>query len=296
MVSIFHLDKNHYYLVQSKINLSKTDTDKLKWLFSGAALLDEFKVTGFFIGPRKEMITPWSTNAVEITQNMGIESIQRIEVFEKVENENSDYDPMLQQLFAGLNEEAFEIPDIVEPVRNVEDIKTYNVDEGLALSDDEVEYLEEISEKIGRKLTDSEIYGFAQINSEHCRHKIFNGTFIIDGEEKKESLFALIKKTSKENPDNIVSAYKDNVAFVLGPVVEQFAPATQEKADYFEIKDIETVISLKAETHNFPTTVEPFNGASTGTGGDLLQFGVCLPVSAALLQQRLYFCPALRLH
>ena len=180
MVSIFHLDKNHYYLVQSKINLSKTDTDKLKWLFSGAELLDEFEVKGSFIGPRKEMITPWSTNDVEITQNMGIESIQRIEVFEKVENENSDYDPMLQQLFVGLNEEAFEIPDGVEPIRNVEDIKTYNIDEGLALSDDEVEYLESISEKIDRKLTDSEIYGFAQINSEHCRHKIFKGTFIIN--------------------------------------------------------------------------------------------------------------------
>jgi len=269
MVSIFHLQKSQYYLVQSKIKLSKTDADKLEWLFSGAELLDKIDVKGFFIGPRKEMITPWSTNAVEITQNMGIGGIQRIEVFEKVENEDAGYDPMLQQLFVGLNEEAFEIPDIVEPIRNVEDISTYNVDEGLALSDDEVEYLESISEKIGRKLTDSEIYGFAQINSEHCRHKIFNGTFIIDGEEKKESLFALIKKTSKENPDNIVSAYKDNVAFILGPEIEQFAPATHDKADFFEIREISSVLSLKAETHNFPTTVEPFNGASTGSGGEI---------------------------
>lgn len=269
MVLIFHLQKSQYYLVQSKIKLSKTDTNKLNWLFSGTELLDELDVKGFFIGPRKEMITPWSTNAVEITQNMGVKGIQRIEVFEKVENENLDYDPMLQQLFVGLNEEAFEIPDIVEPIRNVEDIKTYNVDEGLALSGDEIEYLESISEKIGRKLTDSEIYGFAQINSEHCRHKIFNGTFIIDGEEKKESLFALIKKTSKENPDNIVSAYKDNVAFILGPKIEQFAPATHDKADFFGIREISSVLSLKAETHNFPTTVEPFNGASTGSGGEI---------------------------
>ncbi len=122
---------------------------------------------------------------------------------------------------------------------------------------------------MGRPLTDSEVYGFAQVNSEHCRHKIFNGTFVIDGKEMESSLFQMIKKTSKENPNKIVSAYKDNCSFVQGPVVEQFAPATQDKPDFFEIKDIETVLSLKAETHNFPTTVEPFNGASTGTGGEI---------------------------
>ncbi|MGL5731503.1 MAG: phosphoribosylformylglycinamidine synthase, partial [Bacteroidales bacterium] len=104
---------------------------------------------------------------------------------------------------------------------------------------------------------------------EHCRHKIFNGIFVIDGEEKESSLFKLIKKTSEFNPNRLVSAYKDNVAFNEGPVVEQFAPASADKPDFFEIKDIKTVISLKAETHNFPTTVEPFNGAATGTGGEI---------------------------
>ncbi len=269
MVSIFHLQKGLYYLLKSKSSLSKVDTVKFKWLFNEAELLEHDRVKGFFIGPRKEMITPWSTNAVEIAQNMGIEGVERIEVFEKVENEDADYDPMLQQLYMGLNENVFEIPEVAEPIRNVEDIHTFNNDEGLALSDDEVEYLENISHKIGRLLTDSEIYGFAQINSEHCRHKIFNGTFIIDGEEKQESLFALIKKTSEKNPGNIVSAYKDNVAFIVGPRIEQFAPKTQDKADFFEIKDITSVLSLKAETHNFPTTVEPFNGASTGSGGEI---------------------------
>ncbi len=269
MVSVFHAPKSPYYLVQSAKKLSKNDLEKLSWLFSGASALDSDHVSGFFVGPRKEMVTPWSTNAVEITQNMGIEGIQRIEAFDKVDNEEAPYDPMLQQLYNGLDEKAFEIPAVPEPVREVEDIRTYNTDEGLALSDDEVEYLEEVSRKIGRKLTDSEIYGFAQINSEHCRHKIFNGTFIIDGKEMKESLFALIKRTSKENPDNLVSAYKDNVAFIVGPQIEQFAPATQDKPDFFEIKDINSVLSLKAETHNFPTTVEPFNGASTGSGGEI---------------------------
>ncbi len=118
-------------------------------------------------------------------------------------------------------------------------------------------------------MTDSEVFGFAQINSEHCRHKIFGGTFIIDGVEQESSLFQMIKKTTQENPNKIISAYKDNVAFAEGPVVEQFAPADHSKPDFFQVKDIKSVISLKAETHNFPTTVEPFNGASTGTGGEI---------------------------
>ena len=139
----------------------------------------------------------------------------------------------------------------------------------MALSPEEMAYLHTIEKQNGRPLTDSEIFGFAQINSEHCRHKIFSGTFIIDGEEKESSLFAMIKRTTQENPGKILSAYKDNVAFAQGPVIEQFAPADQSTSDYFQVEDIESVISLKAETHNFPTTVEPFNGAATGTGGEI---------------------------
>ncbi len=176
---------------------------------------------------------------------------------------------MLQRQYKGLGQDIFTIEHKPEPIIFIEDIKAYNRQEGLALSDDEVDYLGEISGKLGRNLTDSEVYGFAQVNSEHCRHKIFNGTFIIDGKEQPESLFSLIKKTSKANPNRLVSAYKDNVAFIKGPVMEEFAPLTQDKADFFRIRDINSVISLKAETHNFPTTVEPFNGASTGTGGEI---------------------------
>lgn len=269
MIHFFRAKSNYFYLVSASSTLSKTDHEKLTWLFEDAQYIVESNLKGYFIGPRKEMITPWSTNAVEITQNMGILGITRIEQFKQVENEKAAYDPMLEVLYNGLNQKTFDIDLQPEPIIYIDDINTYNKAEGLALSQDEVEYLDGVSEKIGRKLTDSEVYGFAQVNSEHCRHKIFNGTFIIDGEEKKESLFALIKKTSKVNPNTLVSAYKDNVAFILGPRVEQFAPATQDKPDYFQIKDIDTVISLKAETHNFPTTVEPFNGASTGTGGEI---------------------------
>ena len=130
-------------------------------------------------------------------------------------------------------------------------------------------YLEGVATKIGRKLTDSEVFGFSQVNSEHCRHKIFNGTFVIDGEEQPTSLFKMIKETSKQFPNDIVSAYKDNVAFIKGPKVEQFAPKTADKPDFYQTSDFDSVISLKAETHNFPTTVEPFNGAATGSGGEI---------------------------
>src|SRR5690606_20812254 len=156
-----------------------------------------------------------------------------------------------------------------EPILEVEDIASFNEKEGLALNPEEVEYLQGLSGKLGRKLTDSEVFGFSQVNSEHCRHKIFNGTFVIDGEEKPSSLFKLIRKTSEVNPNGIVSAYKDNVAFVKGPRVEQFAPQSPDKPDYYRKSEFESVISLKAETHNFPTTVEPFNGAATGSGGEI---------------------------
>ena len=261
--------ENKYYVLESSQALSSENIDKMHWLFSGAKQVKKNQIDGSFIGPRKEMITPWSTNAVEISQNMGIDGIERIEEFVQVETENAEFDPMLQRLVHNLDETIFEINKQAEKVEFIMDIASYNKTEGLALSDEEVDYLNDISKKLNRKLTDSEVYGFAQVNSEHCRHKIFNGTFIINGVEMQESLFALIKKTSKIHPNRLVSAYKDNVAFVLGPRVEQFAPANQDKADYFQTKDIDTVISLKAETHNFPTTVEPFNGASTGTGGEI---------------------------
>ena len=249
--------------------IATEDISKLNWLFADAHKIEKSVLTDFFVGPRATMITPWSTNAVEITQNMGISGIIRIEEFHKVAEDFTDFDPMLSQKYSQLNQDIFTINIIPEPILDIEDIDAYNKTEGLSLSPDEVEYLDNLSTKLGRKLTDSEIFAFSQANSEHCRHKIFNGTFVIDGVEKETSLFKLIKKTSAENPNDIVSAYKDNVAFVKGPRVQQFAPKTADKPDFYEIKDFDAVISLKAETHNFPTTVEPFNGAATGSGGEI---------------------------
>lgn len=255
--------------VNTTIKQNQESLDKLVWLFGDSTFLNLDSVKGYFIGPRKEMITPWSTNAVEITQNMGIKGIDRIEEYFIVETEKADFDPMLQLMYTGLNQGIFKIERKPEPVIELSNIKEYNQKEGLALSNEEINYLEELSNSLGRKLTDGEVFGFSQVNSEHCRHKIFNGLFIIDGVERESSLFQLIKKTTLTNKNHIVSAYKDNCSFAQGPMVEQFAPSTQDKADYFEVKEVETVLSLKAETHNFPTTVEPFNGASTGTGGEI---------------------------
>jgi len=265
----FFLAPNNVVYALSTENLKSTDLEKLKWLLGGAKLSDNSTLEGIFIGPRKEMITPWSTNAVEITQNMGIEGISRIEKFLKVDSKDVHHDPMLEVMYENLDQETFTIAHDPEDVLEIDDIGKYNEQEGLALSAEEVEYLEGVSNKLGRKLTDSEVFGFSQVNSEHCRHKIFNGQFIIDGQPKEKSLFKLIKLTSEENHNFLVSAYKDNVAFVKGPVAEQFAPKTQHQADFFETKEIDTVLSLKAETHNFPTTVEPFNGAATGSGGEI---------------------------
>jgi len=269
MIQFFKSQNKSIIAVDSINPLDKESTDKLVWLFSGAEFIKQQTIQGWFVGPRIEMLTPWSTNAVEITQNMGITGISRIEEFFNVKNEKADYDPMLQAIYDNLTQKIFKINRKPEPILNIDDIAAYNEKEGLALSEDEIEYLERVSKEMGRKLTDGEVYGFAQVNSEHCRHKIFNGTFVIDGEEMESSLFQMIKKTSKDNPNSIISAYKDNCSFVQGPVVEQFAPKTQDRPDFFEVKNIETVLSLKAETHNFPTTVEPFNGAATGTGGEI---------------------------
>lgn len=269
MILFFETPQKNIIATEINHQPCQEDIDKLCWLFGQATCLDAEQLEGFFVGPRREMITPWSTNAVEITENMNLSGILRIEEFFPVRSKEAEHDTMLQRMYDGLGQDIFEVNRQPEPIKLVENLEQYNEQEGLALSPEEMAYLHTIEKQNGRPLTDSEIFGFAQINSEHCRHKIFGGTFIIDCEEKESSLFAMIKRTTKENPGKILSAYKDNVAFAQGPMIEQFAPENQATSDYFKVKDIESVISLKAETHNFPTTVEPFNGAATGTGGEI---------------------------
>ena len=269
MIHFFENQSKTVFAVQTQNEISAEDISKLNWLFADAHKIEKSVLADFFVGPRATMITPWSTNAVEITQNMGISGIIRIEEFYPASEDYTDFDPMLSQKYTELHQDIFTINVTPEPILEIKNIDAYNKAEGLALSPEEVEYLDNLANKLGRKLTDSEIFAFSQANSEHCRHKIFNGAFVIDGQEKETSLFKLIKKTSQENPNDIVSAYKDNVAFVKGPRVTQFAPKSADKPDFYEEKEFDSVLSLKAETHNFPTTVEPFNGAATGSGGEI---------------------------
>ena len=269
MILFFRTPQQSVIAVESDHTPNQKEAEELSWLFGEAKPELEENLKGYFVGPRREMITPWSTNAVEITQNMGLQGIARIEEYFPVADENADHDPMLQRMYKGLDQQIFTTNRKPEPIVHIDDLEAYNEREGLALSKEEMDYLKQVEKDCGRPLTDSEVFGFAQINSEHCRHKIFGGTFVIDGKEMESSLFQLIKDTTKAHRGKIISAYKDNVAFAEGPVIEQFAPADHSKPDYFQVKDIKSVISLKAETHNFPTTVEPFNGASTGTGGEI---------------------------
>ena len=268
MIQFFHLPAGTVYAVEVDHALTEDERTRLSWLFGQAPAVDSPEIEGRFVGPRREMITPWSTNAVEITQNMGLKGISRIEEYLPA-TDQADCDPMLQRMYDRLDQRLFTIARQPEPIVYIDDIADYNRREGLALSDDEVRYLNDLSHRLGRKLTDSEVFGFSQVNSEHCRHKIFGGKFVIDGVEQPHSLFAMIKRTSSVNPNGLVSAYKDNVAFNAGPTVEQFAPASADGPDFFVTRPIPTVLALKAETHNFPTTVEPFNGAATGTGGEI---------------------------
>ena len=275
MIHFFGEQTNKIFAVQLRQALSQEDIKKLTWLFACPELISGdndqplASVDAFFVGPRAAMITPWSTNATEITQNMGIKGIIRIEEFQSVSESFMDFDPMIYQKYTELDQTMFSVYVVPDPILEIKDIAAYNDKEGLALNDEEVTYLVDLSHRMGRELTDSEVFGFSQVNSEHCRHKIFNGTFVIDGKKKPSSLFKLIKKTSQEHPNGIISAYKDNVAFVKGPTVVQFAPKTADKPDFYQEEEFDSVISLKAETHNFPTTVEPFNGAATGSGGEI---------------------------
>ena len=268
MICFFGDTTQRIFALQIQTSIDADVISKLSWLFGDQPYLQKTTIDGVYVGPRVSMVTPWSTNAVEITQNMGIEGIFRIEQFTPLAADET-IDPMTSERFDGLDQNLFRIDIKPEPIREIDDISAYNKSEGLSLNSDEVSYLEQLSKQLGRSLTDSEVFGFSQVNSEHCRHKIFNGSFDIDGVQKEESLFSLIKNTSKKHPENLVSAYKDNVAFIKGPIIEQFSPQHADQAGVYRKKIIPSVISLKAETHNFPTTVEPFSGAATGSGGEI---------------------------
>ena len=275
MIVFFRSQAGLVYSVGHSGSLTTFDLEKLIWLFGGAKPTADKFVTGYFVGPRKEMISPWSTNAVEITQTMGIKGISRIEEFKGVENASAKHDPMLQRLYNGLDQEIFTIHHTPEPIVEIEDIKEYSLREGLALSDEEIDYLKDVSWKLGRKLTDSEVFGFSQVNSEHCRHKIFNAEWTVDGVKQPLSLFQMIKNTYKESPTDVLSAYKDNASVIVGFDAARFYPQKNTDTGHHEygMHKQAVHILMKVETHNHPTAIAPFAGAATGSGGEIRDEG-----------------------
>ena len=172
MILFFKTPQKSVIATEVDHQLAQDEIDELCWLYGNAEPVSADTMEGLYVGPRREMITPWSTNAVEITQNMSLNGISRIEEYFPVESEDAEHDPMLQRMYKGLDQRVFTVDHRPEPIKHVENLEEYNEQEGLALSPEEIDYLHKIEKQNGRPLTDSEVFGFAQINSEHCRHKI----------------------------------------------------------------------------------------------------------------------------
>jgi len=232
----------------------------------------------YLVVPRLGTISPWSSKASDIARNCGLARVRRIErgIAFHIEGAKADPSPLLhdrmtQTVLRSFDEAAklFEhVPP--RPLQYVSDIKKANRDLGLALSEDEIEYLERAYRGLGRDPTDVELTMFAQANSEHCRHKIFNADWIIDGERQPQSLFSMIRHTHAVSPQGTVLAYSDNAAILEGRPAQRFFP--DERRVYGKKSDL-THIVIKCETHNHPTAISPFPGAATGSGGEIRDEG-----------------------
>jgi len=252
-----------------------------------------------YVLPRFGTISPWSTKASDILARCGILSVQRVErgvaFYVQAEPELSDaellslagllHDPMTESVVTQLsNAEAlfteelpqalFEVP-LLNNVEQMNDgkqvLQSANQELGLALSDDEIDYLLKQYTKLAKNPTDVELMMFAQVNSEHCRHKIFNADWIVDGEEKEHSLFRMIRETHKQNPQGTLVAYSDNSSVLVGSQGERFFPNPESKQ--YQANEEAIHILCKVETHNHPTAISPFPGAATGSGGEIRDEG-----------------------
>jgi len=248
--------------------------------------------TLLLVTPRPGTISPWSSKATDIAHNCGLAQINRLErgvAWYVVADSLNDaqwqtlagelHDRMMESVFGALNEAqqlfAHHSPAPVQSVdllgQGREALVEANGRLGLALADDEIDYLQQAFTRLGRNPNDIELYMFAQANSEHCRHKIFNADWIIDGEQQPKSLFKMIKNTFEKTPDHVLSAYKDNAAVMEGsPVGRFFADHSAGRYDYHQE---EAHILMKVETHNHPTAISPWPGAATGSGGEIRDEG-----------------------
>ena len=289
-------------LVDGHDDLDSTEQDKLEQLLTYGPVLDDALLSDiianqdiqrFYTIPRLGTISPWSTKATDIAQHCGLDKVIRIErgiafyikseepLNQHTMSELAEFlhDPMTesvvmaladaQDLFQSqLPQALFEVPLLSEGVTA---LQTANQDLGLALSEQEVEYLREQYQKLNINPTDVELMMFAQVNSEHCRHKIFNASWIVDGETKEYSLFRMIRETHRLNPQGTLVAYSDNSSVLVGSQGERFFadPKTNEYQSHQE----GVHILCKVETHNHPTAISPFPGAATGSGGEIRDEG-----------------------
>ncbi|TMN41320.1 phosphoribosylformylglycinamidine synthase [Pseudoalteromonas sp. S2755] len=272
--------------------LSEAELTKLNSLLKYGPTITEHTPEGklILVTPRIGTISPWASKATDIANNCGLTQVHRVErgIAYYVEGEltQAQFDEVAQLLHDRMTESVHaELDDAAKlfrteaprPMSSVdilgggrEALAVANVEQGFALADDEIDYLVESFEKLGRNPNDIELFMFAQANSEHCRHKIFNADWTIDGVEQPKSLFKMIKNTYETNSDNVLSAYKDNAAVMTGSKAGRFFPNTDGEYAYHE-EDIH--ILMKVETHNHPTAIAPFSGASTGSGGEIRDEG-----------------------
>ncbi|EKF9449984.1 phosphoribosylformylglycinamidine synthase [Vibrio cholerae] len=278
-----------------KAELNPQELEKLEKLLTYGPTIQEHEPQGLLllVTPRPGTISPWSSKATDIAHNCGLHGIKRLErgTAYYVEAETALtaaqiatlktllHDRMMEVVFAELTD-AQQLFSVAEPapmsqvdvlVGGRRALEEANVSLGLALAEDEIDYLVESFTKLGRNPNDIELMMFAQANSEHCRHKIFNADWTIDGVKQDKSLFKMIKNTFEQTPDYVLSAYKDNAAVMTGSTVGRFFPDPESRQYTYHHEDAH--ILMKVETHNHPTAISPWPGASTGSGGEIRDEG-----------------------
>ena len=283
----------YWYFVSSLAPLDAAQTEKLQALLSAVRV--DTPAAGqslFLITPRIGTISPWSSKATDIAHNCGLDGVERIERGMAVYvsgslhgNERAQWASLLhdrmtesvlpdfqsaEQLFAAHEDQSFDTVDVLGGGRAALEAADKNM--GLALSSDEMDYLLENYRALNRNPSDVELMMFAQANSEHCRHKIFNADFILNGEKQEKSLFRMIRDTHEASPQGTVVAYKDNSSVIEGAEIERFYPNADQGQAYGFHKE-NTHIIMKVETHNHPTAIAPFAGAATGAGGEIRDEG-----------------------
>ena len=290
-VTSVYADFIHFVEADGQLSDSELDTLDALLTYGPKASSEEPEGELFLVVPRPGTISPWSSKATDIAHNAGLNNVVRLErgiaYYVQVESDDIDreaiatllHDRMVETVFNNLEagEQLFrhEQPAPMESVDTLGGgrpaLEKANVQLGLALADDEIDYLVDSFNNLGRNPTDVELMMFAQANSEHCRHKIFNASWTLDGEEMPRSLFKMIKNTYEQGGEDVLSAYADNASVITGSKAGRFYPDPQNCQYGFSHEDIH--ILMKVETHNHPTAIAPFPGAGTGSGGEIRDEG-----------------------